>query len=64
MNTGRVGEERGGKEMDRCPLTMSTQREVFNKDLNNSNRTKKGVDFGEVLAWSPLPNGRDPRLIW
>jgi hypothetical protein len=21
MNRGRVGEERGGKEMDRCPLT-------------------------------------------
>jgi hypothetical protein len=23
MNRGRVGEERGGKEKDRCPLTMS-----------------------------------------
>jgi hypothetical protein len=22
MNRGRVGEERGGKDMDRCPLTM------------------------------------------
>jgi hypothetical protein len=22
MNRGRVGEERGGKEMDRCPLTV------------------------------------------
>jgi hypothetical protein len=22
MNRGRVGEERGSKEMDRCPLTM------------------------------------------
>jgi hypothetical protein len=22
MNRGRAGEERGGKEMDRCPLTM------------------------------------------
>jgi hypothetical protein len=22
MNKGRVGEERGGKEMDRCPLTL------------------------------------------
>jgi hypothetical protein len=22
MNKGRVGEERGGKEMDRCPLTV------------------------------------------
>jgi hypothetical protein len=22
MNRGRVGEERGGKEMDRCPLTL------------------------------------------
>jgi hypothetical protein len=21
INNGRVGEERGGKEMDRCPLT-------------------------------------------
>jgi hypothetical protein len=21
MNKGRVGEERGGKEIDRCPLT-------------------------------------------
>jgi hypothetical protein len=24
MNRGRVGEERGGKEMDGCPLTLST----------------------------------------
>jgi hypothetical protein len=24
MNRGRVGEERGGKEMDRCPLTPAT----------------------------------------
>jgi hypothetical protein len=23
MNRGRVGEERGGKEMDRCPLTTT-----------------------------------------
>jgi hypothetical protein len=23
MNKGRVGEERGGKEMDRCPYTLS-----------------------------------------
>jgi hypothetical protein len=23
MNKGRVGEERGGKEMDGCPLTQS-----------------------------------------
>jgi hypothetical protein len=23
MNKGRVGEERGGKETDRCPLTIS-----------------------------------------
>jgi hypothetical protein len=23
MNKGRVGEERGGKETDRCPLTLS-----------------------------------------
>jgi hypothetical protein len=23
MNRGRVGEERGGKEMDGCPLTVS-----------------------------------------
>jgi hypothetical protein len=23
MNSRRVGEERGGKEMDRCPLTRS-----------------------------------------
>jgi hypothetical protein len=22
MNRGRVGEERGGKKMDRCPLTL------------------------------------------
>jgi hypothetical protein len=23
MNKGRVGEERGGKETDRCPLTVN-----------------------------------------
>jgi hypothetical protein len=26
MNRGRVGEERGGKEMDRCPLTSAAVR--------------------------------------
>jgi hypothetical protein len=25
INMGRVGEERGGKEMDRCPLTGSRE---------------------------------------
>jgi hypothetical protein len=25
MNRGRVGEERGGKEMDICPLTISSE---------------------------------------
>jgi hypothetical protein len=43
---------------------MSVQREVFNEDLNNSNHTKKCADFREGLAWSPLPNGGDPQLIW
>jgi hypothetical protein len=43
---------------------MSMQREVFNEDLNNTNHTKKCVDFREGLTWSPLPNGGDPRLIW
>jgi hypothetical protein len=28
MNRGRVEEERGGKEMDGCPLTISVGREV------------------------------------
>jgi hypothetical protein len=39
---------------------MSTQRDIFNGDLNNSNCTKKCADFREGLAWSSLPNGRDP----
>jgi hypothetical protein len=26
MHRGRVGEERGGKEMDRCPLTITKMR--------------------------------------
>jgi hypothetical protein len=28
MNRGRVGEERGGKETDRCPLTSMMSRTV------------------------------------
>jgi hypothetical protein len=24
MNKGRIGKDRGSKEMDRCPLTMTT----------------------------------------
>jgi hypothetical protein len=28
MNRGRVGEERGGKEMDRCPLTLPPLQSV------------------------------------
>jgi hypothetical protein len=28
MNRGRVGEERGGKKMDRCPLTLSPDSEM------------------------------------
>jgi hypothetical protein len=43
---------------------MSVQREVFDDDPNNSNCTKKYADFREGLAWSPLPNGGDPQLIW
>jgi hypothetical protein len=27
MNRGRVGEERGGKEMDGCPLTRTIAHE-------------------------------------
>jgi hypothetical protein len=26
MNKGRAGEDRGSKEMDRCPLTISGQK--------------------------------------
>jgi hypothetical protein len=26
MNKGRVGEERGGKKIDRCPLTLLSLR--------------------------------------
>jgi hypothetical protein len=28
MNRGRVGEERGGKEMDGCPLTLPPLQSV------------------------------------
>jgi hypothetical protein len=42
---------------------MNMQREVFNEDPNNTNRTKKCVDFREGLTWSPLPNGGNPHLI-
>jgi hypothetical protein len=34
MNKGRVGEDRGSKEMDRCPLTAS--------------RIKRGMDGGSA----------------
>jgi hypothetical protein len=43
---------------------MSMQREVFNEDPDNSNHTKKYMDFREGLAWFPLPKGKDPQLIW
>jgi hypothetical protein len=29
MNRGRVGEERGSKEMDGCPLTCAESRHSF-----------------------------------
>jgi hypothetical protein len=29
MNRGRVGEERGGKETDRCPLTIAGIYDMF-----------------------------------
>jgi hypothetical protein len=38
-------------------------REVFNEDPDNSNHIKKCTDFREGLTWSPLPNGRNPRLV-
>jgi hypothetical protein len=31
MNRGRVGEERGGKETDRCPLTLQRPKDKVKK---------------------------------
>jgi hypothetical protein len=43
MNRGRVGEERGGKEMDGCPLTLlipqSSQKELLNYISQRSGST-------------------------
>jgi hypothetical protein len=37
MNRGRVGEERGGKEMDRCPLTLlPTDKFQYNNTVHSS----------------------------
>jgi hypothetical protein len=34
MNRGRVGEERGGKETDRCPLTHYTNPGIHQGHYN------------------------------
>jgi hypothetical protein len=36
MNRGRVGEERGGKEMDRCPLTITMSTGMFSSRIHPS----------------------------
>jgi hypothetical protein len=38
INRGRVGEERGGKEMDRCPLTRGEKE-----------KTHSSFDLGVVV---------------
>jgi hypothetical protein len=49
MNRGRVGEERGGKEMDRCPLTVianTTDKivEGFGIDADSFSELRRSVD--------------------
>jgi hypothetical protein len=41
MNRGRVGEERGSKETDGCPLTGYKTLEVFYRKNDRSNFHKK-----------------------
>jgi hypothetical protein len=38
MNRGRVGEERGGKEMDRCPLTLPPLQSVASQRVKTARR--------------------------
>jgi hypothetical protein len=35
MNRGRVGDERGGKETDRCPLTEQVQSPMLSTEMSD-----------------------------
>jgi hypothetical protein len=53
MNRGRVGEERGGKEMDGCPLTSTTTA-----DVSLLRSSHQGTESGWMEAISPLTDCR------
>jgi hypothetical protein len=38
MNRGRVGEERGGKEMDGCPLTLPPLQSAVSRHMKTTRR--------------------------
>jgi hypothetical protein len=47
MNRGRVGEERGGKETDRCPLTV-----VFGLSMAAAGMTEVAAAGMTEVAWN------------
>jgi hypothetical protein len=53
MNSGRVGEERGGKEMDGCLLTVSSDSNIC--------LDKVKIDSS---VWSALETNKSPLLVY
>jgi hypothetical protein len=43
MNRGRVGEERGSKEMDGCPLTRTAQKDQLHISIQKENTRMQDV---------------------
>jgi hypothetical protein len=58
MNRGRVGEERGGKEMDGCPLTSPGFRKVYLMTLTEQKEMDAFLE--EVLATSHIRQSKSP----
>jgi hypothetical protein len=56
MNMGRVGEERGGKETDGCPLTVP----LHQSDLNGTGRAADTSGQVRMTLRYPLPSCGHP----
>jgi hypothetical protein len=53
MNKGRVGEDRGSKEMDGCPLTEVVKIAVEYKYVQGEMKERKGKErSGVVSKWT------------
>jgi hypothetical protein len=64
MNRGRVEEERGGKEMDRCPLTVRMVWMWSDMYRDHGEYIWTWLETGEVREWTDVPLHNLMELLW